>query len=120
MYEWQHAAVQLISVMEPFRTDWTHDACIYTACLMITVRKVAGLTGENEFPFEYHACMYGKCVLTVTVCLCRCAAPMQDPPVLPYLQETDRHIYDINLEVSLQPQASREPTVIAQSNLKHL
>ncbi|KAL3152343.1 hypothetical protein ABBQ32_001407 [Trebouxia sp. C0010 RCD-2024] len=50
----------------------------------------------------------------------RCAAPVQDPPVLPYLQEKNRHTYDINLEVSLQPQASLEPTVIAQSNLKHL
>lgn len=50
----------------------------------------------------------------------RCAAPVQDPPVLSYLQETDRHVYDISLEVSLQPQASLEPTVIAQSNLKHL
>lgn len=50
----------------------------------------------------------------------RCAAPVQDPPVLPYLQEKDRHIYDISLEVSLRPQESAEPTVIAQSNLKHL
>ena len=87
---------------------------------MITVRGIADLTGKNEFPFEHHACMYGKCVLPVTDCLCRCAPPVQDPPVLPYLQETDRHIYDINLEVSLRPHASREPTVIAQSNLKHL
>lgn len=50
----------------------------------------------------------------------RCAAPVQDPPVLPYLQEKDRHIYNINLQVSLQPQDSTEPTVIAKSNLKHL
>lgn len=70
-----------------------------------------------------------KCLLLIvcmeavpdgTTGLCRCAAPVQAPPVLPYLQETDRHIYDITLEVSLQPQESLEPTVIAQSNLKHL
>ncbi|DBA76455.1 hypothetical protein WJX79_006618 [Trebouxia sp. C0005] len=50
----------------------------------------------------------------------RCAAPVQDPPVLEYLQEASRSTYDITLKVSIQPEGSPEPSVITQSNLKHL
>ena len=50
----------------------------------------------------------------------RCAAPVQDPPVLEYLREASRSTYDITLKVSIQPEGSPEPSVITHSNLKHL
>lgn len=59
-------------------------------------------------------------VLHILFAVCRCAAPVQDPPVLEYMRESNRGTYDINLEASLQPEGGREPSVIAKSNLKHL
>ena len=51
---------------------------------------------------------------------CRCEAPKQDPEVLEYLQQQHALTYDINLEVLLQPEGSREATTITRSNLKHM
>jgi len=49
----------------------------------------------------------------------RAAAPVQDPAVLPYLQEANRSTFDIQLEVALQPKG-KEATTVCQSNFKHL
>ena len=53
----------------------------------------------------------------------RCEAPDQaatQPQVQPYLQEGDRHSYDIQLSVELTPADSETATVITRSNFKHL
>ena len=47
------------------------------------------------------------------------AAPEQQVEVLPYLKETKRETFDIQLEVAIAPQESKE-TVVCQSNFKHL
>ncbi len=49
----------------------------------------------------------------------RVAGPVQDPPVLPYLQYTGHKHFDIHLEVALLPKGGQE-TVLCRSNLKHL
>ncbi|CAL5219610.1 g1478 [Coccomyxa viridis] len=50
----------------------------------------------------------------------RCPAPSQAPQALPYLQETDRHSFDICLEAEILPAGADEPTRVTLSNLKHL
>ncbi len=49
----------------------------------------------------------------------RVAGPVQDPPVLPYLEYTGQKNYDIALEVGLTPENSSE-TVISRSNFKYM
>ncbi len=49
----------------------------------------------------------------------RVPGPPQDPPVLPYLQYQGPKNYDINLEVSLQPENGEE-SVICRSNFKYM
>lgn len=54
---------------------------------------------------------------------CRCEAPSQDatrPQVQAYLQEPDRHSFDIHLSVEITPSGSTTPTVVTHSNFKHL
>ena len=43
----------------------------------------------------------------------------QSPAPMKYLQQKDKHTFDINLEVSLQPENSQE-TVISKSNFKYM
>ncbi len=45
--------------------------------------------------------------------------PKQDPEVLPYLKSTGKCNFDINLEVSLQPENTNE-TIISKSNFKYM
>nr|WP_321414571.1 fumarylacetoacetase [uncultured Allomuricauda sp.] len=47
------------------------------------------------------------------------AGPKQEPQVLPYLQFEGNKNYDINLEVSIQPEKGEETTVCL-SNFKHM
>lgn len=49
----------------------------------------------------------------------RTASPMQDPPVLPYLQQQGPRHFDIALEAAIATNDGRE-TVICRSNFKHL
>jgi fumarylacetoacetase len=49
----------------------------------------------------------------------RVEGPVQDPPVLPYLQTTGVNNYDIKLEVELAPEG-KEGTVISRSNYKYM
>lgn len=49
----------------------------------------------------------------------RCKAPKQNPTPLPYLQQKGKHAFDINLEVSIEPEGV-EPTVVANSNFKYM
>lgn len=49
----------------------------------------------------------------------RAPAPEQDPAPLPYLRESDRHAYDIELTVELRPQGG-EGMVVTRSNFRHL
>lgn len=49
----------------------------------------------------------------------RTASPVQDPPVLPYLQQQGAHHFDIALEAAIAPGDGGE-TVICRSNFKHL
>ena len=50
----------------------------------------------------------------------RCPAPEQDPQPLSYLQESDRHTYDIQLEVHLTAEGQAEGLRVCASNFKHL
>ncbi len=49
----------------------------------------------------------------------RTAGPLQESPVLPYLQCHGPHSFDIQLEVAIQPENAAEQTV-CRSNFKHL
>lgn len=49
----------------------------------------------------------------------RCPGPLQEPEVLPYLQQSKPANFDIELEVYLQPDQG-EPTLICQTNYKHM
>jgi fumarylacetoacetase len=49
----------------------------------------------------------------------RTKGPKQEPTPLPYLQQKGKHSFDINLEVSIQPDKAK-PTVVSQSNFKYL
>ncbi len=46
-------------------------------------------------------------------------APKQNPEPLPYLKEKNRHTFDINLEVAIQPENTTEK-VVSKSNFKYL
>ncbi len=48
----------------------------------------------------------------------RIASPAQDPPVLPYLQQSGPHHFDIALEAAIASNGGE--TVICRSNFKHL
>ena len=49
----------------------------------------------------------------------RTKGPQQDPTPLPYLQLKGRHAFDINLEVSIQPE-NAEAKVVSESNFKYM
>lgn len=49
----------------------------------------------------------------------RVASPTQDPEVLPYLQYEGKKNFDINLEVSIQPENQQEK-LVCQSNFKYM
>eukprot|EP00775_Hariotina_reticulata_P010267 gene10267-10426_t len=50
----------------------------------------------------------------------KCCATPQDPPVLPYLEETDRHTWDIQLSAGIIPAGTTHESNVTRSNLKHL
>jgi fumarylacetoacetase len=50
----------------------------------------------------------------------RCAAEPQDPPVLPYLREGDRHTWDVAMTAAIKPAGSDTEATVTNSNLKHL
>lgn len=50
----------------------------------------------------------------------RCPAPAQDPAPLPYLQEADRHTYDISLEVEVRAAGADSGLRVCASNFRHL
>jgi fumarylacetoacetase len=50
----------------------------------------------------------------------KCDAPAQDPPVLPYMHEPQRHTYDVNLTVDIVPAAHSWAARVTSSNLQHL
>eukprot|EP00879_Flechtneria_rotunda_P027620 GHRR01029595.1.p1 GENE.GHRR01029595.1~~GHRR01029595.1.p1 ORF type:complete len:326 (+),score=90.28 GHRR01029595.1:92-1069(+) len=50
----------------------------------------------------------------------KCEANKQDPPVLPYLQETNRHTWDVALTAGITPAGSEVETTVTRSNLTHL
>ncbi|MEM7163232.1 MAG: fumarylacetoacetase [Bacteroidota bacterium] len=49
----------------------------------------------------------------------RVSGPIQDPPVLSYLEFNGNQYYDINLEVGIQPENGEEK-VVCQSNFKYM
>ena len=50
----------------------------------------------------------------------RCSAPEQEPQPLEYLQEKNRHSYDINLEVEITAEGQDQGLRVCSSNYKHL
>jgi fumarylacetoacetase len=50
----------------------------------------------------------------------RCAAPVREVPLLPYLQEAVPGFYDVQLQVQMQPMGAARASTIARSNYKHL
>ena len=49
----------------------------------------------------------------------RIKGPTQDPNPLPYLQQKGKHTFDINLEVTIEPE-NGEATVVSNSNFKYM
>lgn len=49
----------------------------------------------------------------------RTKGPKQDPTPLPYLQQKGKHAFDINLEVSIEPEEGEE-TIVSRSNFKYM
>lgn len=49
----------------------------------------------------------------------RTKGPIQEPMPLPYLQEKGKKTFDINLEVSIQPE-NAEVTIVSKSNFKYM
>lgn len=49
----------------------------------------------------------------------RTKGPKQNPNPLPYLQQKDKHAFDIHLEVAIQPE-NELPKIVTQSNFKYL
>lgn len=50
----------------------------------------------------------------------RCPAVTQEPAVLPYLREADRHTWDVALTAGIVPAGSGVETTVTRTNLKHL
>lgn len=50
----------------------------------------------------------------------RCAGPVQDPEVLPYLRSSGNWAFDIQLEVDLQSAVVNAPVTVTRSNFKYL
>ena len=50
----------------------------------------------------------------------RCAAPVQDPPPLPYLRASGPQAIDLRLEVCLQGERMAAPARITATNARHL
>ena len=50
----------------------------------------------------------------------RVSSPERERPLLPYLQEPGPMLYDISLEVALQPKTADRPSVIAETNAREL
>lgn len=51
---------------------------------------------------------------------CPTSAVVQDPVPLPYLRDPDYSSFDINLEVTLQPEGAEKPSLISKSNFKYM
>ncbi len=50
----------------------------------------------------------------------RCDTPERDKPLLPYLQENKPGLYDINLEVTMQPDGADKASVITRTNYNRM
>ncbi len=50
----------------------------------------------------------------------RCETPPRDKPLLPYLQENKPGLYDVNLEVTMQPEEAAKATVITRTNYSRM
>ena len=50
----------------------------------------------------------------------RVASPVQEPEPLPYLRQPGMHSYDIDLDVSLQPEDGKRPSTICRTNFRHM
>ncbi|MEQ8653554.1 MAG: fumarylacetoacetase [Kiloniellales bacterium] len=50
----------------------------------------------------------------------RVPTPPRDKPLLPYLEESGPSLYDIELEVWMQPDGATQPSRISQTNTRHL
>lgn len=50
----------------------------------------------------------------------KCEASQQEPQVLPYLKETNRHTWDIALTADITAAGSSAETTVTRTNLKHL
>ena len=50
----------------------------------------------------------------------KCAAPQQQPPVLPYLHEAQRQTYDVQLSVHITPAGHTRRCTVVRSNLNYL
>lgn len=50
----------------------------------------------------------------------RCSTPAREKPLLPYLQEPGPMLYDIDLEVRIQPDGAAHPTTLARTNYNEM
>ena len=49
----------------------------------------------------------------------RTKSPIQNPKPLPYLRQSGKHAFDINLQAAIQPEGSEE-TIVSNSNFKYM
>jgi len=50
----------------------------------------------------------------------RTSTPERETPLLPYLHEPGPMLYDVELEVLMQPRGSKKPTAISRTNYHHM
>ncbi len=50
----------------------------------------------------------------------RVAGPAQNPEPLPYLQQSGMHSYNIDLDVTLQPNGGKQASTICRTNFRHM
>jgi fumarylacetoacetase len=49
-----------------------------------------------------------------------CPAPVQDPPVLPYLVERRRRTFDVQVQADIIPAGMREPRKVSSANFNSM
>jgi len=49
-----------------------------------------------------------------------CPAPVQDPPVLPYLVERRRRTFDVQVQADIIPAGTREPRKVSSANFNSM
>jgi len=97
------------------------DAMIFGYVLLNdwSARDIQGWEYQPLGPFQGKA--FGTSispwiVTTAALAAFRTSAPPREKPLLPYLEESTPGLYNIGLEVQMQPKGATKPTTIARTN----